>query len=55
MVDDSQLIQVFINCGGLAIALYLLAKKIEDLQEDIRELNRTLKDILLKLSTKQHI
>jgi hypothetical protein len=52
MVDDTQLIQLFINGGGLAIALYLLARKIDDLKEDIRELNRTLKDILLRLSTK---
>jgi hypothetical protein len=52
MVDDNQLLQVFINGGGLAIALYLLARKIDDLKEDIRELNKTLKDILLKISMK---
>jgi hypothetical protein len=52
MVDDNQLIQAFINGGGLAIALYILARKVDDLKEDIRELNRTLKEILIKISMK---
>jgi hypothetical protein len=51
MVEE-QIISIIMNGGGLAIALYLLAKKIDDLKEDIRELNKTLKDILLRLSMK---
>jgi hypothetical protein len=49
MVDENTIMQYIIQGGGLALALYLLNKKIDDLRTDMKDLNTTLKDIIMKV------
>jgi hypothetical protein len=52
MIDENIIIQYVINGGGLALALWLISKKIDDLRSDMKELNITLKDIILEVLKK---
>jgi hypothetical protein len=49
LVDEHSIIQYIINGGGLALALYLISKKVDDLRSDIKDLNTTMKEIILKV------
>jgi hypothetical protein len=49
MVEESDLIQYVLNGGGLALALWMLSKKIDDLRSDMKEINTSLKEIVLKV------
>jgi outer membrane murein-binding lipoprotein Lpp len=52
MVDENTVIQYVINGGGLALALWLMSKKIDDLRSDVKELNTTIKDIIMEVLKK---
>jgi hypothetical protein len=49
MVDENTIMQYVIQGGGLAFALYLINKKIDDLRSDMKDLNTTLKEIIMKV------
>jgi outer membrane murein-binding lipoprotein Lpp len=52
MVDDNTIIQYIIQGGGLALALYLINKKLDDLRSDVKDLNTTLREIIMKVLSK---
>jgi hypothetical protein len=52
MVDENTIITYVVNGGGLALALWLISKKLDDLRSDVKELNITLKDIIMEVLKK---
>jgi len=52
MIEENEVIKYFLNGGGLALALYLLSKKIDDLRSDMKEINTSLKEIVMKVIEK---
>ncbi len=52
LVEESEIFQYVLNGGGLALALLFLSKKIDDLRSDMKDLNITLKEIILKVIDK---
>jgi hypothetical protein len=49
MIEENEIIQFAINGGGLALALWLLSRKIDDLRSDMKEINMSLREIILKV------
>jgi hypothetical protein len=52
MGNEDIIMQYIIHGGGLALALYLISKKIDDLRADMKDLNTTLKEIILRVISK---
>jgi hypothetical protein len=52
MVEQSEIIQYFVNGGGLALALWLVSRKIDDLRSDMKEINMSLREIIMKVIDK---
>jgi hypothetical protein len=52
MLEQNEIIQFVVNGGGLALALWLLSKKIDDLRSDMKEINMSLREIIIRVIDK---